>query len=261
MIDYTFSIAELEYFLVVMVRITGFVFIVPFFNMGNTPKRFRVALSIFLAYLVYQTSLPHEVLAYGTVLEYAIIIMKEAVTGILIGFSAYICNTIVLFAGRLVDMEVGLSMANAIDPTTKEQATLTGFYYQYMVILILISSDLYQYIITALSESFQLIPVNGAVFHMDKLFSSFIRFMGEYINIGFRICLPIFGSILIVNVILGILAKVAPQMNMFAIGIQIKLLIGLGVMFLTVSMLPYAADFIYTEMKTIMVSFVEALMP
>ena len=123
MIDYTFSIAELEYFLVVMVRITGFVFIVPFFNMGNTPKRFRVALSIFLAYLVYQTSLPHEVLAYGTVLEYAIIIMKEAVTGILIGFSAYICNTIVLFAGRLVDMEVGLSMANAIDPTTKEQAT------------------------------------------------------------------------------------------------------------------------------------------
>lgn len=260
MIDYTFSIAELEYFLVVMVRITGFVFIVPFFNMGNTPKRFRVALSVFLAYLVYQTSLPHEVLAYNTVLEYAIIIMKEAVTGILIGFSAYICNTIVLFAGRLVDMEVGLSMANAIDPTTKEQATLTGFYYQYMVILILISSDLYQYIITALSESFQLIPVNGAVFNMDKLFSSFIRFMGEYINIGFRICLPIFCSILIVNVVLGILAKVAPQMNMFAIGIQIKLLIGLGVMFLTVNMLPYAADFIYTEMKIIMVSFVEALM-
>jgi flagellar biosynthetic protein FliR len=60
--------------------------------------------------------------------------------------------------------------------------------------------------------------------------------------------------------VLGILAKVAPQMNMFAIGIQIKMLVGLGVMFLTVRMLPYAADFIYTEMKTMMVSFVEAMM-
>jgi flagellar biosynthetic protein FliR len=260
MIEYSFSIAELEYFLIILARVAGFIFVVPFFSMGNTPRRFRTALSIFLAYLIYQTTLPHEVLAYSTVLEYAIIVMKETVTGIMIGFSANICNSIVLFAGRMVDMEIGLSMANAMDPTTKEQATLTGFYYQYMVILILIVSDLYQYIVTAISESFILIPVNGTVFHMDKMLTNFIQFMGDYINIGFRICLPIFCSILIVNVVLGILAKVAPQMNMFAIGIQIKMLVGLGVMFLTVRMLPYAADFIYTEMKTMMVSFVEAMM-
>lgn len=260
MIDYSFSIEELEYFLVVIVRVAGFVSIVPYFGMGNTPRRFRAALSVFLAYLVYHASLPHEVLAYDTVFGYAIIIMKEAITGILIGFSASICNSVVLFAGRLVDMEIGLSMANAIDPTTREQSTLTGFYYQYMVVLILITSDMYQYIVTALGESFTLIPVNGAIFHTDKLMTAFVRFMGEYINIGFRICLPIFASILIVNVVLGILAKVAPQMNMFAIGIQIKLLVGLGVLFLTVNMLPYVADFIYTETKTMMVAFVEAMM-
>ena len=87
-----------------------------------------------------------------------------------------------------------------------------------------------------------------------------IVFLGDYINIGFRICLPIFCAMLITNCVLGIMAKVAPQMNMFAVGIQIKLLMGLMVMFLTVGMLPYISDFIFTEMKTMIVSFVEALM-
>lgn len=260
MIEYTFSIAELEYFLVVFARVSCFVFVVPFFNMGNTPRRFRAGLSVFLAYLVYHVTLPHEALVYSTVLEYAIIILKEGITGILIGFSTSICNSIVLFAGRLVDMEIGFSMVNAMDPTTRENATITGLYYQYMVMLILLISNLYQYVITALAETFTLIPVNGAVFHSDQILTAFIQFMGEYISIGFRICLPIFCVILIVNVILGILAKVAPQLNMFVIGMQLKILVGLCVMFLTVGMLPYAADFINTEMKTMMVSFVEAMM-
>lgn len=261
MIEYSFSIQELEYFLVVLARVAGCVGITPFFNMGNTPKRFKVALSVFLAYLVYQTSFPHETLVYHTVLGYTMIVMKEIVTGILIGFGAIVCNSIVLFAGRMVDMEIGLSMANAIDPTSKENVTLTGFYYQYMITLILILSGLYQYVVGAINESFTLIPVNGTVFNMDSLLASFIQFMGEYINIGFRICLPIFCCILIVNVILGILAKSAPQVNMFAIGIQVKVLVGLGVLLLTTGMLPYAADFIYTELKTMMVSFVEAMIP
>lgn len=65
---------------------------------------------------------------------------------------------------------------------------------------------------------------------------------------------------MITNVILGIMAKVAPQLNMFAVGMQVKLLLGLGVMFLTVGMLPYISDMIFTEMKTMMVTFVEAMM-
>lgn len=260
MIDYSFSIGELEYFLVVLSRVACFVLVVPFFNMGNTPRRFRICLSIFIAYLIYQTGTPHEELVYSTILEYSLIIMKECVVGILIGFGALVCNSIILFAGRNVDMEIGFSMVNAMDPSSRENATITGLFYQYTFMLIFMISGLFEYLIQALNETFQLIPVNGAIFNRDALMEAFIKFMGEYLNIGFRICLPVFCCTLIVNVILGILAKVAPQMNMFAVGMQIRIFVGLGVMFLTVGMLPYAADFIYTEMKTIMVSFVKAMM-
>ena len=84
--------------------------------------------------------------------------------------------------------------------------------------------------------------------------------MSDYILIGFRIVLPIFCVILLLNAILGVLAKVSPQLNMFAVGIQLKVLAGLTAMFLTTGMLPGAADFVYKEMKKMVVSFIGGMM-
>lgn len=259
MIDYSFSIAELEYFLLVLVRITCFFFTAPFFSMNNTPRRVKIGFGIFVAYLVYQVTLPHETIVYRGVLEYALIVLKEAIVGLLVGFGANICNSIVLYAGRMVDMEVGLAMASQMDPTTREQSSVTGVYYQYMVTLILLISGFHRYLLTALVQTYTLIPVGGAVFDKDALFVSFLQFLSDYLNIGFRICLPVFCVSLIVNVVLGILAKTSPQMNMFAVGMQIKVLIGLCVLFFTTAMLPYISDFVYTEMKTMIVRFVQAM--
>lgn len=260
MIDYTFSMYELQILLLIFVRVTCFIFSAPFFNMSNTPNRIKIALGAFLSYLIYRTLQPQEAIVYDTLLGYAAIVLKEAAVGLLVGLSAGICNSIVLFAGRLVDMEIGLAMASEYDPTTRENASVSGIFYEYVVLMLLIVTNLHHYLIKALVETYTLIPINGAVFHTDRLSEAFIGFMSEYLSIGFRICLPVFCVMLITNCILGIMAKVAPQMNMFAVGMQIKLLMGLGVMFLTIGMLPNIADFIYTEMKTMMVSFVEAMM-
>ena len=108
-------------------------------------------------------------------------------------------------------------------------------------------------------ETYTLIPVNGAVFDSDHLLSSMVKFMGNYMVIGFRICLPIFCAMLLLNAILGIMAKVSPQMNMFAVGMQLKILVALGILFLVATMLPGAADFIFTQMKTMVVDFVEGM--
>jgi flagellar biosynthetic protein FliR len=260
MVDYTFSMYELEFWLLIFVRVTGFIYAAPFFGMNNVPKRVKAALGVFLSYLIYQIMQPHDAVVYNTVFEYAVIVMKEAITGILIGMSANICNSITLFAGRLIDMNIGLAMASEYDPTTKENASVTGLFYEYLIMMLLLVSNLHHYLVKALVETFTLIPINGTVFNGDKLMTAFISFMSDYISIGFRICLPVFCVIMIANCILGIMAKVAPQMNMFAVGMQIKLLVGLGVLFFTVGMLPYISDFIFTEMKTMMVSFVEAMM-
>ena len=258
MIDYSFSYGDLELFLLIFVRVASFVYIAPFFSMSNTPSRVRVGLAFFISVLLYQTG-PEQEAAYDTLTGYTIIVMKEAVTGFLIGFGANLCTAVVSFAGQIADMEMGLSMASLFDPATKQQTTITGVYYNYMVLLLLMISGMHRYLLKALAETYELIPINGAVFHDDALLQALITFMGDYIIVGIRICLPIFAVMIILNAVLGILAKVSPQLNMFAVGIQMKVLVGFCVLFVTTAMLPDAAGFIYEQMKRMVVSFVRVM--
>lgn len=259
MLEYTFSYNNLEYFLLVLTRVTCFVFAAPFFSMTNTPRRVRVGLGVSITILLYRV-IPHDALEYETLLGYFIIVMKEAVTGLLIGFAANLCSTVVSFAGHIADMEMGLSMASMMDPSTRENSTISGIYYNYMVLLMLMISGMHRYLLKALAETYTLIPVNGAIFKTDELMAAMTGFMSDYIVIGFRICLPIFAVMIILNAVLGILAKVSPQLNMFAVGIQMKVLVGISILFLSTAMLPGAASFIYDQMRRMVVTFVETMM-
>lgn len=259
MINLSFSVYDLEYFLLILTRVASFIAVAPFFSMRNTPLRVRVGLSVFTALLLYQSLTPSDAVIYNTLMEYTIIVIKEAVVGLLIGLGTMICTSIVNFAGSIADMETGLSMATLMDPTTRESTSITGVLYQYIFMFMLIGTGMYRYLFGALVDTFALIPVSGAVFHGDALVKAVISFLGDYILIGFRIVLPIFCTILLLNAILGVLAKVSPQMNMFAIGLQLKILVGLSTLFLTAGLLPGTADFIFDEMKRVIVSFVGAM--
>ena len=192
--------------------------------------------------------------------DYSAIVLKEAIVGLMFGLGTSMCSAIVNFAGHIADMETGLSMVTLMDPATRESTSITGVYYQYVVMLMLIVSGMYRYLFGALADTFVLIPVNVAIFQMDSLMVSVVKFLSNYIIIGFRICLPIFCVILMLNAILGVLAKVSPQMNMFAVGIQLKILVGLSVLLLSASMLPDAANFIFQQMKETIAAIVGGMM-
>lgn len=258
MLDISFTYADLEYFLLILVRVSCFVYVAPFFSMSNVPRRVRIGFSIFFAYLLY-LSLDRTEVVYDSLLGYATIVMKEALTGFLIGWGAQMCTSVTAFAGSIADMEIGLSMVSLLDPATRQQATFTGVFYQYMFTLIMIISGLYQYLLRALADTFTLVPINGAVFKSEALLESVLMFLADYMVIGFRIILPIFCAMIFLNCVLGVLAKVSPQLNMFAVGMQLKVLVGLGILFLSVRMLPALADNVFTQMKRMIVSFVEGM--
>ncbi|MCR5476519.1 MAG: flagellar biosynthetic protein FliR [Lachnospiraceae bacterium] len=260
MISLSFSIYDLEYFLLILTRVSCFIFVCPFFSMTGTPRNVRVALSVFISLMLYQLLTPAQAVTADSVVGYAVIVIKEAIAGLLVGLSANMCLSIFNFAGHVADMEVGLSMVQVLDPNTNQQSSITGGIYNYAFTMILIGSGMYRYLLGALADTFRLIPVGGAVFHGDLLLNAMVGFLSDYVLIGFRIILPIFAAALMLNAILGIIAKVSPQMNMFAIGIQLKIITGLGILFLTVSLLPAASDMIFAEMKKMMAAFVEAMM-
>ena len=143
---------DLEYFLLILTRVSCFVFVAPFFSLNNTPRHVRVALSVFTAVLLYQTLTPVPAVEYQTIAGYSAIVLKEAIVGLMFGLGTSMCSAIVNFAGHIADMETGLSMVTLMDPATRESTSITGVYYQYVVMLMLIVSGMYRYLFGALSE-------------------------------------------------------------------------------------------------------------
>lgn len=259
MFDYTFSYEDLEFFLLIFVRISCFVVTAPFFSTQNTPRRVKAGFSIFFAYVLYQVIPVHEVPQYNTVLGYSTLILKEAACGAFVGLGAYICNTIVQFAGKIADMEVGLSMVQLMDPLTRDSSGFMGTFYQYTVVLIMLITNFHHYLIRALVDTFSLIPIGGAVFSSENFMKTIVQFLNDYMIISFRICLPIVATMLLLNCILGILVKTAPQINMFSVGMQLKILVGLIILLLTIGTLPRASEYIFQEIKIMITAFVKSM--
>ena len=258
MVNFAFSLNNFEYFLLILVRIVSFVFVAPFFGDSAVPRRVKVGLSLFVAIFMYNIVNKPD-LEYTSAVGYSVIVVREVMTGLLIGFAAYICNSIILFAGNIIDMDMGFSMAMEFNPSLNTQSTITGNFYYYLVMLILVASDMHSFILRAVCDSFTVVPIGKAVFDWDHLVLSITKYMGDMFVIGFRIFLPFFACMMILNCILGIMAKVAPQMNMFSVGMQLKLLVGFAVLFLTIFLVPTVANFIFNEIKTMVVLIIEGL--
>lgn len=253
----TFTQENFEYFLLILVRMTSFVTMAPFFGHGNVPARYKVGLSACLSFLIYGLT-QNKTVQYETVLEYGQLIIIESIAGLLIGLSANFCIYIITFAGKLIDTETGLSMASLYDPTTRDQMSITGNLYYYFLLMLFIISDMHYFLLSAMMDSYTLIPVGGVKFG-TSLFTTFINFIGDYFIIGFRIVLPVLAVTLTMNCIMGILTKIAPQIHMFSVGIQLKLLAGFIVLFVTVSLLPVIANYIFDIMKQMVVSTMKGL--
>jgi len=244
-----FTIEELEFILLILARVSAFVYTAPFFNLGSVPARTKAGFSFFFA-LVISFGIPRTELVYTGVVGFAGLVLQEVLAGVLLGYFTNIVMTIISFAGRLIDMEIGMAMVTELDPITRVQSSISGNMYTYFLTLTLLVSGFHRFLIQAFADTYKVVPVSG-VHIRPGFYTLMLEFMRDYFLIAFRIVLPLYGVMLLVNVILGIIAKVAPQMNMFVIGIQLKILFGLFILLLMVSLLPGVTDFIVGEMKDI----------
>lgn len=225
--------------------------------MANVPNRVKIGFSFCLAIMVYSL-FPDMSVEYNGMIEYAIIVVQEVIVGILLGVVSSFCVQIIMFSGKIIDMDIGISMAQLYDPTTRIQVGIMGNFYYYMMMLLLIISGMHQYLVSAIIETYRVIPIGGVKFGAG-IYTGIIGFMSDFFVIGFRIALPVFATILMLNCVLAILAKVSPQMNMFVVGMQLKIFVGIFVILFTISMLPSVSNFILDEIERMFAMLVRGM--
>jgi len=245
MINYEVALGQFELFVLILIRLASFVFAAPFFNTANVPNRFKIGFSFALSIIVYSINLDMTV-QYNNMMDFCIIVVQEVIVGVLLGAVSSFAVQIIQFSGKMIDMDIGISMAQIYDPTTRMQVGIMGNFYYYMLMLLLIISGMHRFLIEAIVDN--VIPIGGVKFGAG-LYTTIIQFMSDYFVIGFRIALPVFATMLLLNCILAILARIAPQMNMFVVGMQLKIFVGIFVIFFTIRMLPAVSNFIFEEIK------------
>lgn len=257
MIEQSFSIYHFEYFLVILARIMGAMAFAPIFGNMNVTRRVRLFLGVAFAYIIF-LNYPYEPLGYTTTIGFTGILIKNLVVGLSIGFVSNITLTIVSMAGQFIDRELGFSMVSNFDQTFNTETTVTAELYNMLVVIIMLSMNLHYFILTALSDSFQLIPMGNIKIDSGIIYDSLIQYLVNYFVIALRISLPILIAIMLLNVILGVLAKTAPQMSMFVIGIQLKIFAGFAILIVTLPFLGNVTRYIYEQMETIVMEVLKA---
>lgn len=244
---FTISTLTLEAFLLVLVRVACFMSIAPIFGNNSMNARMKVSISFFVALILYQvTDVPLP--EYSDVVGYTTLVLEEALVGLLLGFVSGLSIKALAIAGEFIDREIGFSMATTFDPN-HGMVTITGELYDKIVCLVILISNLHYYILTAAAQSFEFVPVGRIALNPNAIYTSVVSFIVQMFIIGFRIAMPVFLGATMLNVILGVLAKSSPQMNMFAIGMQLKVFIGLFLLAVCIMFVPNIANYIMERMR------------
>lgn len=208
----------------------------PTFSQRNVPLRLRVGLALFIS-VAAQPSLPDiPPTPLDSLPMLTLLIAQQLLIGLSMGFAVRIVFAAVEFAGELMGLQMGLNLAGFFDPATGGQATAVSRFFGIMVSWMFIVIGGHLLIIDAVIQSFRAFPAGPEPF-------AFIRAMrpeawgAEIFSIGLWIAMPLVGMMLFVNLVLGLISRVASQMNIFAIGFPITLGVGLIGIVLTLPMM------------------------
>lgn len=214
-----------------MLRTLAMLSTVPVLSSRAVPARVKVALAFFVA-LCAQASLPEmPIVALDSPAGLAMVI-QQVLIGVTLGFAARVVFTAVEFAGELIGLQMGLNFAGFFDPATGSQGTATSRFFSTIGSLLFVVINGHLLLVAALLRSFDAFPVTDQPFAVIHALQPQV-WGAEIFRIGLWIALPIVAMLLFVNLVLGVISRVAQQLQIFSVGFSITVSVGLVGVLLT----------------------------
>lgn len=243
-------------FLLIFCRITSFFVVAPVFSSRGVPNTFKIGLGFFISLIVFlsygmsQTIVPNA--------EYVLVVLREILIGLTMGFVVYLFFSAVQTAGSLMDMQIGLAMANVVDPHTGVSAPLLGNFKYMLMLVVFLMMNGHHYVLTGLMNSYQWMPLDNELFNRlvsGSLTDYLTRVFSNTFLLALQVAAPLVVAMFLTDLGLGFLTKTAPQFNVFVIGIPLKLILGFFLLFL---LMPSLA-FLFEKLFSIMFDSLEGL--
>lgn len=224
-----------------------FIRVITFFSSLNilfpsgTPNTFKVCFSILMS-IIISSGVNIDVNVLNT-FDLIRLVAMETVNGLLLGYITNLCFNSLKIAGSLIDQQIGLSMSSIYDPNSKEQATLIENLMYWMGIIIFFSMNGHHKLIIGIQQSFHLIKIGENL--IQNNFYYIIHVFVQCFTIGFKIAVPVILSLIFTDLIMGLISRSVPQLNVMIIGMPLKMLV--GVVFFMI-----ALPFVITEIHNLL---------
>ncbi|MDF2594879.1 MAG: fliR [Clostridia bacterium] len=251
---------HIDLFLAIFCRIVFALAFLPIIEETKIPPLALGGLCTCLTYITMATLATTDLVYSPNLVSFTVVIIKECIVGIILGFGIRIFFQVYSFVGMLLSTQGGLGMSMMFDPGSGEQVPIIGRFYALGFSVIFIVSGGYHWFIKTLVESFGFIPVNAVLFR-SNLVGTIVEAISIFWLVSFKLAIPVLSVLFIIDCGLGILARTVPQMNMFVIGIPLKMIILFILLVFTIGLLPIFNNIIIDNIVNTVMNLIQGMMP
>jgi flagellar biosynthesis protein FliR len=227
-------------YILIFVRVASVFWLIPLFAVKNVSVYFKVAFSLVVTFVLVGVVPPPSIGDNPYILLLAM--GREALLGATIGFSIRILFTAIQAAGEIISLQTGFSFARTMDPFSQTQTGVLDLFQYYLALMVFFAVDGHHLIIKGLSDSYKQLPLASPMVTRG-LIDYVIASTGTIFSIGLKIGAPVVVALFLVELSLGLLSRMMPQMNIFVEGLPVKILVGLSVLSFSLSfVVPVLAD-------------------
>lgn len=216
-------------------RIAGCLGVMPLLGSKLVPRQIRILLSVAITFIVAPL-IPAVPNVEPLSLASFTIILQQMLIGIVLGFMVEIVTQIFVLAGQLIAMQTGLGIATTVDPAQGVSVVVVSQWFLFLVSLTFLALNGHLVVIEVVVESFYTMPISDRGWNAED-YGKMILWGGWMFASALVIALPALTSLLIVNFAFGVMTRAAPQLNIFALGFPVTMMVGLAIIWLTIGQL------------------------
>jgi flagellar biosynthesis protein FliR len=239
------EVEKLLLFTLVLTRVSGLLMTAPIYGTSDIPVPVRTLLAVALAVLVmpiqWATSFPNP----GTMLHFLVIIASELLVGISLGLGVMILSAGIQMAGELMSRVGGLTLSDVFDPTFQNNVPLFSRLLFFVSTAVFVAIGGHRLLLGGLLDTFQTIPPGrmlaallgphsgGGESFLSRLLEMFVILVSESFHLGIRVAVPVVTAMLLATLVLGLISRTLPQLNILAIGFGLNAMLTFAVLFLS----------------------------
>ena len=219
-------------FMLPMFRITSMLMTMPVFGTTLVPRRVRLYFALAITVVVAPV-LPPMPQVNALDLSALLLIGEQIIIGAGLGLFLQLFFQAFVVAGQILSIQMGMGFASMVDPTNGVSSAVIGQFFTMLVTLVFLGMNGHLVVIETLVESFTTMPVGSGL--LVSNFWELANGLGWVLSAGLRIVLPAITALLVINIAFGIMTRAAPQLNIFSIGFPLTLVLGMGILWLTLA--------------------------